>query len=140
MTVVEICAYFRGKHSVEELKSILHVLAADHCQRNGKPLTNFEGIRLVQLRLAEDLRALDHPPLAQAMVAWILQKQLTGVWYAQLVVNQAAPMLRSALPYILDEVARKVIETQNRLPFVPSMNPLFADEEEEEEQEDEACD
>lgn len=138
MTVVEICAYFRGKHSVEELKSIIHDLAKDHCHRNGKAMTHFEGIRLVQLRLAEDLRALDHPPLAQAMVGWILNQKLTAVWYAQFVVNQAAPMLRSALPHLLDEVARKVIETQNRLPLVPSMNPLFADEEEEEE--DDACD
>lgn len=129
MTVSELTAWLRTI-GVREVQKVLDELEEDYFRRHGKAMTNLQRLRLMQLRLAEEVRALDHPELAQTLVTWILKLKFTVELYTGWVRSESQEILFRVLPNILDEVARNVINQQNSLHFAESV--LEEDGEEEE--------
>ena len=108
MQIIELTTWLQSRSAVREVRTMLNIFAADRWRRSGSWPCNAENVKILQARIAEELRCLDDPVLAGALVGWILRPDLTAHFVRTYVHSDRTSEMFDAIPQILEHIAGEV--------------------------------
>lgn len=117
MAPSELVAWFRSSFSHQEFNRILGSCEWSSMIQSGHPHSTLEWIQIIQMRAAEEFRALDRIDLAIAMTSWVMRSDLTRYLIAEFGEVEELPQ---GIPEILDFFASELVEVQSRLVLLDS--------------------
>ncbi len=114
MEIIEVTAWLQTKAAVREINKQIDAFATDRWNRAGDVPRNYQRVQIVQMRIAEELRAIDDQELAGALVKWILRPDLSVYFIRTYVYTDGPVALNRAIPRILEHVASEVTDAFTR--------------------------
>lgn len=110
MEIIEVTAWLQTKTAIREINKQVDAFATDRWNRVGDVPRNYQRVQIIQMRIAEELRAIDDQDLAKVLVRWILRADLSVYFIRTYVHTDGPAALSRAIPRILEHVAMEVTD------------------------------